>query len=173
MVERTHGQLKAALRAQFAGSRWPEHLPWVLLGLRTAPKEDSGVSAAELVYGAALALSAKFLSTAEPLAAEFLKKLQQVEMPATRPLSYAEAAAKGGIVAGQQRLPAAWWHVAAPVTAVREPIKVLERTDKCFRLAVGSREETVSIDCLKLHLEVGPFTAALPVTCGHPRPPLL
>jgi hypothetical protein len=56
MVERTHGQLKAALRAQLAGSRWPEHLPWVLLGLRTAPKEDSGVLAAELVYRAALAL---------------------------------------------------------------------------------------------------------------------
>ncbi len=51
MVERTHGQLKAALRARLAGLRWPEHLPWVLLGLRTAPKEDSGVSAAELVCG--------------------------------------------------------------------------------------------------------------------------
>ena len=66
MVEKTHGQLKAALRVRQAGSRWPEHLPWVLLGLRTAPKEDSGVSAAELVYGAALALPAEFLSTAEP-----------------------------------------------------------------------------------------------------------
>ncbi len=32
MVERTHGQLKAALRARLAGLRWPEHLPWVLLG---------------------------------------------------------------------------------------------------------------------------------------------
>jgi hypothetical protein len=37
MEERTHGQLKAALRARLAGSRWPEHLPWVLLGVRTAP----------------------------------------------------------------------------------------------------------------------------------------
>ena len=96
IVERAHGQQKAALRAQLAGSRWPEHLPWVLLGLRTAPKEDSGISAAELVYGAALALPAEFLSTAEPPAADFLQKLQQVELPATRPLSYAEAAAKRG-----------------------------------------------------------------------------
>jgi transposase InsO family protein len=82
MVERTHGQLKAASRARLAGSRWPEHLPWVLLGLRTAPKEDSGVSAAELVHGAVLALPAEFLSTAEPPPAEFLQKLQQVELPA-------------------------------------------------------------------------------------------
>ncbi len=94
MVERSHGQLKAALRARLAGSRWPEHLPWVLLGLRTAPKEDSGVSAAELVYRAALALLAKFLSAEEPPAAAFLQKLQQIEIPATRPLSYAVVAAK-------------------------------------------------------------------------------
>jgi transposase InsO family protein len=94
MVEMRHGQLKAALRARLQGSRWPENLPWVLLGLRTAPKEDSGVSAAKLVYGVALALPAEFLSTAEPPAAEFLQKLQQVEIPATRPLGYAEAAAK-------------------------------------------------------------------------------
>jgi hypothetical protein len=66
----------------------------LLLGLRTAPKEDSGVSAAELVYGAALVLPAEFLSTAEPTAADFLQKLQQVELPATRTLAYAEAAAK-------------------------------------------------------------------------------
>jgi hypothetical protein len=55
--------------------------------------------------------------------------------------------------------------------------KVLERTDKCFRLAVGGREETVSMDHLKLHLGAGPFTAALPVerdcppglrSCGVP-----
>jgi hypothetical protein len=60
-----------------------------VLGLRTAPKEDSSVLAAELVYRAVLGLPAEFLSTAE-----FLQKLQQVELPATRPLSYAKAAAK-------------------------------------------------------------------------------
>ncbi len=86
MVERTHGQLKAALRARLAGSRGPEHLPWVLLGLQTAPKEDSSVSAAELMYRAALALPAEFLSTAEPPATDFLKKLQQVEMPDPSPM---------------------------------------------------------------------------------------
>jgi hypothetical protein len=41
-----------------------------------------------------LALPAEFLSAEEPPAAEFLQKLQQVKFPATRPLSYAEAAAK-------------------------------------------------------------------------------
>jgi hypothetical protein len=42
LVERTHRQLKDALRARQAGVDWPAHLPWVLLGLRAAPKEVSG-----------------------------------------------------------------------------------------------------------------------------------
>ncbi len=48
------------------------------------------------------------------------------------------------------------------------PNEVLERKDKCFQLAVGGREETVSIDCLKPHLGAGPFTAALPGARGRP-----
>jgi hypothetical protein len=82
------------------------HLPWVLLGLQTAPKEDSGILAAELVYGAALALPAEFLSTAEPPATDFLKRVQQVEMPAS------------GVVAGQPSLCAVRRHVAALVATV-------------------------------------------------------
>ncbi len=48
------------------------------------------------------------------------------------------------------------------------PYEVLERADKFLRLAVGGREETVSIDRLKPHLGVGPFTAALPAARGRP-----
>jgi hypothetical protein len=46
--------------------------------------------------------------------------------------------------------------------------EVLERADKFFQLAVGGREETVSIDRLKPHLGVGPFSAALPAARGRP-----
>jgi hypothetical protein len=52
------------------------------------------------------------------------------------------------------------------------PYEVLERADKHFRLAVGGREETVSIDRLKPHLGVGSFSAALPAARCRPRPPL-
>jgi len=44
MVERMHRQVKDALCAQVAGPAWHSHLPWVLMGLRAAPKEDSAVS---------------------------------------------------------------------------------------------------------------------------------
>jgi len=135
----------------------------VLLGLRTAPKEDSGVSAAELSYGGALALPAEFLSTAEPPAADFLQKLQQVELPPTRPLSYTEAALQASHVyvrRGGTLPPMSPLYVG--------PYEVLERSDKCFQLAVSGREETVSVDCLKPHLGTGPFTAALHAERGRP-----
>jgi hypothetical protein len=51
LVERAYRQLKDSLRARQAGVDWPAHLPWVLLGLRAAPKEISGVSSAEAVLG--------------------------------------------------------------------------------------------------------------------------
>jgi hypothetical protein len=43
-------QLKAALRAKLACAECPEHLPWVLLGLRSPPNENSAVSSAELMF---------------------------------------------------------------------------------------------------------------------------
>ena len=42
---------------------WAKHLPWVLLGIRAAQKEDLAVSAAELVNGTALSLPGQLLQT--------------------------------------------------------------------------------------------------------------
>ena len=48
LVERFHRHLKSALRARLTGPSWTQELPWVLLGIRTAPK-DLGCSSAEMV----------------------------------------------------------------------------------------------------------------------------
>ena len=61
MIERVHRQIKAALKAKLEGPNWVDELPWVMLGIRTTPKEDLGVSAAELVYGAPLTVPGVFL----------------------------------------------------------------------------------------------------------------
>ena len=50
MVERFHRQLKAAIKCQNS-SNWVESLPVVLLGIRTAIKEDLSATAAEMIYG--------------------------------------------------------------------------------------------------------------------------
>ncbi|KAK3800146.1 hypothetical protein RRG08_015104 [Elysia crispata] len=61
LVERFHRTLKAALKARLQGPNWADELPWVLLGLKTAPKEDLGFSAAELVYGTPLTVPGEFI----------------------------------------------------------------------------------------------------------------
>ena len=61
LVERFHRSMKAALRASLTDSNWLDKLPWVMLGLRTAPKEDLRSSSAELVFGQPLRVPGDFL----------------------------------------------------------------------------------------------------------------
>ena len=59
LVECFHRQLKNALKSRACRVDWAEHLPWVMLGIRAAPKEDSAVSAAETVYVRFTSLSSR------------------------------------------------------------------------------------------------------------------
>ncbi len=67
MVERVHRQLKAALRSRNCGADWAEHLPWALMGIRAAPKDDTGVSSAELVYGCKMVLPGELQVPSPPI----------------------------------------------------------------------------------------------------------
>ena len=58
MIERFHHFFKSSLRA---GQDWIQHLPLVLLGLHTTPKEDSVYAPAEALYGTQLAVPGEFL----------------------------------------------------------------------------------------------------------------
>ncbi|KAJ8417711.1 hypothetical protein AAFF_G00225540 [Aldrovandia affinis] len=60
LCERFHRSMKAALKVDLQGNSWIDRLPWVMLGLRTAPKEDLLSSSAELVYGQALRVPGDF-----------------------------------------------------------------------------------------------------------------
>ncbi|GFS10956.1 Pol polyprotein [Elysia marginata] len=72
LVERFHRTLKAALKTRLKGPNWADELPWVLLGLRTIPKEDLQVSCSELVYGEPLTLPGQFV---DPNPTAFLTKV--------------------------------------------------------------------------------------------------
>jgi hypothetical protein len=72
-VECFHRKLKDALQAWLAGNGWFSHLPWVMLGLRAVPREDSGISAAKIVFGMLLMLPGPILTTAKPLPEVFVK----------------------------------------------------------------------------------------------------
>ena len=55
LVERFHRTLKNALRCAVRTSQsWSRSLPWVLLGIRNAPKLDTATSSAEVVFGTPL-----------------------------------------------------------------------------------------------------------------------
>ena len=56
MVKQFHSQLKDALHARCEGCDWLDHLPWALLGLRAAPKEEANISSAEVLFGEPLVL---------------------------------------------------------------------------------------------------------------------
>jgi hypothetical protein len=172
MIERSHRQLKNSLRARLAGDQWSDHLPWVLLGLRAAPKEDANVSSAELVFGTPLTLPGELVDAAEPPAAVFLTKMQATTFvpPPVRPLSYAQ------VVAGP---PDSLWRAnfvyvrrggsGAPLAALYAgPYLVRRRDKKFFELQIGGRTEVVSIDRLKPHLGPSPVQAASPPLRGRP-----
>ena len=77
MVERFHRQLKAAIKCHETGD-WVETLPVVLLGIRTAIKEDLKTSAAEIVYGRGIRLPGEFFtSNVTTTHSEFVKELQE------------------------------------------------------------------------------------------------
>jgi hypothetical protein len=82
MGERCNGQLKAALWARLTSTECPDHLPWVLFVLRSAPQEDSTISSAELMSGTTLSLP-EFIQSAEPKAEQFLEKVRKLKKPAT------------------------------------------------------------------------------------------
>ena len=51
LLERLHWHLKVSLRAHMDGPNYMEKLLWVLLGIRTAPKEDLGCCSTKFVNG--------------------------------------------------------------------------------------------------------------------------
>ncbi|KAK5648875.1 hypothetical protein RI129_003767 [Pyrocoelia pectoralis] len=61
MIERFHRQLKAALMCHDT-KNWYDTLPIVLLGIRTAWKEDLSAAAAEMVYGETIRIPGEFLN---------------------------------------------------------------------------------------------------------------
>jgi hypothetical protein len=64
-VERLHRRLKDALHARAAATTWFEELPIVLLGFRAQPREDTGLSPAQAVFGAPIVFPNEFLQNEE------------------------------------------------------------------------------------------------------------
>ena len=58
-----HRRLKEALKSRLKGPDLVDQLPWVLLGLRTEPREDLKASTVQLVYGAPIVIPGELVTS--------------------------------------------------------------------------------------------------------------
>ena len=156
MVERFHRQMKASLKAKLNSTNWFNELPLVLLGIRTALKQDIGCSAAEMVYGQTLRLPGEFFtpSSQDTDQHSFLTRLKG-DMARLRPTQTRNHTSKRPFHIPHDLLMCS--HVFMRIDCHRAPLdcpyrgpyRVLARSDKFFTLDLNTRVDTVSIDRLK------------------------
>ncbi|XP_064083045.1 uncharacterized protein LOC135199062 [Macrobrachium nipponense] len=153
MVERVHQSLKASLMAGCTGENWKLQLPWVLLGLRTAPKANGEASSAEKVYGETLVVPGEFFPTHTDEADIPIARLRETAgkfTPCLKTFSdrtrnlqpKALSSCKHVFVRNDTHHP--------PLTRPYQgPYHVLRRTVKAYLILIHVREDWVSINRLK------------------------
>ena len=177
LVERFHRHLKSALCARLRNSNWIDELPWVLLGIRTAPKEDLRASSAEMVYGTPLTVPADLLVPSSA-SADVSVHLQQLRETVSS-LAPSPTSAHGTLPVQLPTDLCSARYVFVRRDCHRRPLqrpyegpfRVLQPGSKHFKLQIGARTESVSIDRLKAaHLDLSqPVHVAQPPPRGRPR----
>ena len=169
MVERLHRRLKDSLRARLVGCDWTLHLPWVLLGLRTAPREGSGRSAAQQLFGTPLSLPSDFVNengTGELLGRRLLG--ESVEQPVhnrrspSSLLSELEAADYCFVRSDSATVPPLEPRYQGPF-----PIKA--KFQNHFVVDLGSREDKINVSRLKPAFLHGDTPVATLPRRGRPK----
>jgi hypothetical protein len=154
LVERFHRQFKDALRARSAAADWADHLPWVMLGIRAAFREDSDFTPAEAVFGSQLVLPGQFVGAAKSPTPSFLADLQTA-MSGRPPLAPRHNSSPAPVTLPEILLLARFVLVrrdgAQPSLAplYDGPFRVLERSTHFFHLQLGDRVNNVSTHRLK------------------------
>ena len=156
LIERLHRHLKASLTARLTTSTWTQELPWVLLGLRTAFKEDIGSSSAELVYGTTFSFPGELIvpnTSPDPPHSSFLRQLRNVAN-SFRPTPTSANSKHGTYMpTGLQQARFVFVcrdaHKPPLQPPYDGPFPVVSRHTKHFLLDIGGRQDKVSIDRLK------------------------
>jgi len=139
-------------------------LPFVLLGLRAAPKEEANVSSAECTYGVPLALPG---GASLPLPEESSATV----IPSTTRRTYAEVAAGPPVaLRGVEMVFVKKGPPGEPLTAAYAgPYRVVELGAKAALVEVGGKTDWISVDRLKPHLGTAPEAPARPPARGFPK----
>lgn len=158
MIERVHRQLKAALMCH--NDSWARALPFVLLGMRSAFKEDLKATAAEMLYGEPLRLPGELL-VASPDAkivedqADFVVQLRH-KMSQIRPIPASRHSEPASFIFRDLSTAS---HVFLRDDSVRRalqppytgPYEVVERASdgKTLTIVIKGKKVTVSVDRVK------------------------
>lgn len=179
LVERFHRHMKSALKARLTSPDWMDELPWVLLGIRTAPKEDLGASSAELVYGMPLTVPGDFIAggIGDQNPSSTLRRLRET----VRLLAPVPTTAHGpktllmppDIQNSRYVFVRRDAHRTPLQRPYEGPFRVIAKGTKAFKVEMGERIELISIDRLKpAHLDMDqPVEMARPRPRGRPRLP--
>lgn len=154
LIERFHRTLKTSLTC-VDPKRWCEKLPLVLLGLRTAIRDDIDCSVAEMTYGQPLRIPGEFLepSTKEMCRSEFAKQLCRT-MQQISPIKNSHHAKRSVFVPKDLQTCTS---VFVRIDAVKRPLQhpyegpfqVIERHEKYMDLNINGEKRRVSIDRIK------------------------
>lgn len=157
LVERFHRQLKAAVMCH-QDDRWTEALPTVLLGIRSAWKEDLKGTAAEMLYGQPLRLPGEFLEqqpsdSDQKEESTFIKDLRQQQRdvgPVTAPRHGNKRTFVFKDLATTSQVFIRRDGYKPPLHQPYDgPFEVISRSDKTFTVHVNGRDVNVTIDRLK------------------------
>lgn len=155
MIERWHRSLKAALTAKLYSKSWVEELPTVMLGLRSALRDDTQCSAAELTYGCTIRLPGEFYTPQES-GFDDAQLVQQIRrtLRDLKPIAKSSRSSQNIFVHPDLEHCS---HIFIRNDTVKRPLtptyngpyKVLERTTKIFKAQLENRVINISIDRIK------------------------
>ena len=162
--ERFNRSLKVALKFQSSPDLWYRNLSLVLLGLRSAIKEDMGCAAVEMASGTSIRLPGEYFENSTPVELSEEKTVQPTSHYAKTLCSFMNS-----LHYTVPRHPKKQQTYVDPflfrcsqvfvrIDSVKSPLQrpysgphfVLERHDKYFLIGKDGHTDTVSIDRLKL-----------------------
>lgn len=154
LVERFHRTLKAAIMC-VDPKHWCDRLPLILLGLRTAVRDDINCSIAEMIYGQQLRIPGEFYdaSSRDIDRTEFVKSLRDM-IQQIGPIKANNHARQHVFVPDDLKTCK---HVFVRVDTVKRPLQhpydgpfeVIERSDKSMLVIIKGNKKRISLDRIK------------------------
>ena len=140
--------MKASLKAKISSPNWIDKLHWILLGIRSAPKDDLHASSAELVYGELLTVTGSFVTT-NTVPWFPLDPLNIPKSVPTSPHGNTKTHVPDDLLSAKNVFIRLDSHQTPLQRAYDGPYEVIATGHKTFRIRVGGKESVISIDRIK------------------------